>query len=182
MRRSLNAAPPADTRRVPPSSLFAPRGAMVDSGGLCLHVLSSFQRTGLPDEVGHSLCGQPSSGEPSYITRTFRGCQPSQPRQHQEPVPGQKDGGSRRRSEEVFRQKMLRTFLEHLPARRTGSRFELSDYTVRERACQPRRRATRNAFSEYTRPTHNAQARQFHRTCVTLSRSPFRYLARSRTS
>lgn len=56
------------------------------------------------------------------------------------------------------------------------------DYTVRERACQPRRRATRNAFSEYTRPTHNAQARRFHRTCVTLSRSPFRYLARSRTS
>jgi hypothetical protein len=61
----LNAAPPADTRRVSD----APCG----TSELCLHVLSSFQRTGFrapPDPPQIS-----SSGEPYELTVTTISCQ-----------------------------------------------------------------------------------------------------------
>ena len=69
-------APPADTRRVsdfaPPSlSRDKSRVHADDRSRLCLHVLSSFQRTGALSPPGLSPCG-----EPYNTTERSRPCQP----------------------------------------------------------------------------------------------------------
>jgi hypothetical protein len=51
--------------------------------GLCLHVLSSFQRTGIPQRLSapgreRSLADRLPSGEPFDLTKRPRPCQPSQ--------------------------------------------------------------------------------------------------------
>jgi hypothetical protein len=71
---------PADTRRRLPPLRSAHDGASLGFGKLmCLHVLSSFQRTETfePATGPHSLqTAQPSLGEPSNCMTGFLSCQP----------------------------------------------------------------------------------------------------------
>jgi len=62
--------PPADTRRVVRRRLALTRSA---SSRLCLHVLSSFQRTGCSSRRSPSAIFP--SGEPSYLKEGLHGCQ-----------------------------------------------------------------------------------------------------------